>query len=206
MLGNKHNNVFGMNTQPWPAPLNLHPPLGFIEENCVAKLSRLINGQDIKFDTHQAGDGQTVNWKAVHLEKRMHNRKGKIRIPLLGNGNPSSRRMSRDDFERIMREVRNELDSNQALIKKLAETIVDILGKFSSGQSTSEDAKQAAKKVAGYFDLDDEFESVLERYARGKLVSYTSVHMNPETGLLQEISQSKDCVVIRKARKYARIS
>lgn len=172
----------------------------------MAKLSRFINGQDVTFDTHQAGDGQKVNWRAVHLEKKMHKRNGKIRFPLFGNGNPSPSGMSREDFEKITREVRNKLDGDRALVEKLAETIVDILERFSSRQATSEDAKQAAKKVAGYFDLDDEFESVLERYARGKLVSYTSVHMNPETGFLQEISQSKDRVVIRKARKYARIS
>lgn len=173
----------------------------------MTKLSRLINGQDVTFDTHQAGDGQEVNWKAVHLEKKMHNRKGKIRFPLSGNMAPSwSSGISRDNFEKITREVRDELGDNQALVEELAETVVDILSRYSSGRATTDDAKIAAKRLAGYFGLNEQFERVVERYAHGRLVLFTSVHMNSETRLLQEISQSSDRVVVRKARKYVPIS
>jgi hypothetical protein len=35
----------------------------------MAKLNRLMKGQDLAFDTHQAGDRQSVNWLALHMEK-----------------------------------------------------------------------------------------------------------------------------------------
>jgi len=33
--------------------------------------------------THQAGDGQNVNWRNVHLEKQLHNGGGKVRLPAI---------------------------------------------------------------------------------------------------------------------------
>jgi len=172
----------------------------------MAKLNRLINGQNIRFDTHQAGDGQEVHWTDVHLEKRLHNHGGKIRFPLIGNGKPSkSYRVSDEEYNRVIREVRDVLDSNREILEKLARTIVDILSKFSNGKANTEDARQAAKKIAGYFNLDDQFETIMERYAKSRLIFFISVHMNYETGFLQEIIQSRDRVSVRKARKYIRL-
>jgi hypothetical protein len=49
----------------------------------MATLKRLINGQDIAFDTHQAGT-QHIRHRDLHLEKRLHSG-GKIRYPMFGN-------------------------------------------------------------------------------------------------------------------------
>lgn len=169
----------------------------------MATLKRLINGQDVTFDTHQAGDGQSVNWRAVHLEKKPHNKRGKIRFPLVGDEEPSSSGgMNPRDEERIKREVKNELKRNPELVKQLAETVVDSLRRFSQGQATTEDVKNAAKKLARYFELDENFITYSERYAREHFVSATSIHVSLETGHIHKIEQSAEQVTIRRVRYY----
>lgn len=166
----------------------------------MAKLSDLINGQDVAFDTHQAGDGQKTNWKKVHLEKRLHDSKGKARFPLLGNDLPSNSGMNDKNFSRVTAEVKKSLKKNKGLLKELAATIVAELKRFSSGEATLEHAREAAKKFAGYFDLDIDFRDLVDEYADGHLTSVTTIHYNPEKKMLHEIHQSKDQIVIRKVR------
>jgi hypothetical protein len=54
------------------------------------ELRQLIKGQNVTFDTHQAGDSQNVHVKHLHLEKRLHGGRGKARFPLFGDIKPSS--------------------------------------------------------------------------------------------------------------------
>ena len=75
----------------------------------MANLKKLIHGQDVRFDTHQAGDAQPTNWHHVHLEKVLHEG-GKIRFPLAGDFQPSwSSRVNDVQYERVKREVAREL-------------------------------------------------------------------------------------------------
>lgn len=168
----------------------------------MAKLRGLINGQDVAFDTHQAGDAQNVNWSALHLEKRLHGGRGKARYPLFGNEKESSSGMNQDDFERITREVKKALKKNEQLLKDLAKTIVVELERFSNGEATSKDAREAARNISGYFDLDPNFLRVVEEYSNKHLSSITTIHFNPIEKTLHEIHQTKGEVVIQKPRLH----
>jgi hypothetical protein len=168
----------------------------------MSKLGGLINGQDVAFDTHQAGDGQSTNWQKVHLEKRLHDNRGKARFPLLGNEKPSSSGMNESDFSRITREVRDTLKKNDALTRSLAETIVDQMRRFSSGEATVEHASLAARAIADAFDLDKEFLRVVQEYAKGRLISFTSIHFNQAQNTLHEIVITKVEIVVQKPRRH----
>ena len=168
----------------------------------MSKLKRLINGQDIAFDTHQAGDGRGVRLADLHLEKRLHNRKGKIRYPLFGEGGPTySDRVSEATERRVTKEVRDALKGNSELQRQLAETILDALKRFSDGRASVETAKAAAKKIARQFGLDESFLRVVEDYSGTQLLSLRTVHFNREEGSLHEIFQSRDTIEVRKARR-----
>lgn len=173
----------------------------------MAKLGGLINGQDLAFDTHQGGDGQESKWQKVHLEKRLHNRRGKVRFPLLGDEKPSNSGMSQKDFERVTVEVKNALKKNEDLLNELASTIVEQLKRFSSGKATIIDAEVAAKRFAEYFNLDTEFVKKVATYARNKnLQALSTIHYNAEEKTFHEIKQSKSAITIKKIQepKYKR--
>ena len=162
------------------------------------QLRILIKEQDVAFDTHQAGDGQSVNWEKLHLEKRLH-KGGKARFPLFGNEKPSSSGMNEDDFSRVKKEVRKALE-NQKIFEALAKRIVDELDRFRNGNATHENAREAAQKIAGYFDLDKNFLRIVEEYADNKLLSFTTIHFNPNELTLHEIHQSGKEIAIQKPR------
>jgi len=167
------------------------------------KLGSLINGQDVTFDTHQAGDGQRTNWKNIHLEKRLHGRGGKARFPLLGNEEPSNSGMSDNDFSQVTREVKKILKKDKNLIQNLAKTIVTELERFSNGEATSETAKEAAKRFAEYFDLDTDFLRVVEEYAKNRrLTTITTIHLKPNEQTLHEIHISKKEITIQKPCRH----
>lgn len=168
----------------------------------MATLRRLIQGQDVRFDTHQAGDGQETRWRSVHLEKRRHGRRGKVRYPLFDGKPSNSKSVSDEDFRRITREVREALGSDDVLKQSLAEQIVDVLDRFSSGQATSEDARAAAMKIAGWFDLDEDFVTAIEVYARQRLRALSTIHFLTGTRSLYEISLSADRIAIRRVRNH----
>ncbi len=166
----------------------------------MGKLGGLINGQNIAFDTHQAGDGQKVNWRDVHLEKRLHSNKGKARFPLLGNEKPSSSGMNDDDFQHVKKEVKKAFNKRKPLLRDLANMVVSELKRFSSGKATQEDAKQAAKKLAEYFDLNTDFLKIIKEYADAdnELTSFATIHFNPATQTRHEIRQSKNEISIEE--------
>ena len=166
----------------------------------MAKLRKLINGQDISFDTHQAGDGQGVHWKNVHLEKRIHNKRGKVRFPLLSQERPSNSGMNEKDFRKVSSEVKKELRKNSGLVDDLVDTVVEQIDRFSDGEATEDDAKMAAKKLASYFDLDDKIISTLStKYKKKKTLRFSSLHNNPVRPGFIEIEQSSEKIHVRKA-------
>jgi hypothetical protein len=168
----------------------------------MTTLGKLIQGQDISFDTHQAGDGQETRWRNVHLEKRRHGKRGKVRYPLF-DGQPSkSRNVSDEDFREITREVRSALRRDEALTQRLAETIVDVVRRFSSGRATPEDARAAAKKIAGVFGLTEDFVNEVEVYARQRFVLLSTIHFLTDSGTLYQVSLSAERVEIRRVRGY----
>ena len=164
------------------------------------ELRRIIKGQDVAFDTHQAGDSQNVHVEHLHLEKRLHGGRGKARFPLFGDIKPSSsRRMSATVLNDVTNEVSKALRKDETLTKELAQTIVNVLKRFRNGNANAnrdihEEAREAAKRIASYFDLDDEFLMVVENYSKGTLICFMTIHFNQEDGTLHEIAQSADSV------------
>ncbi len=171
----------------------------------MANLKKLIHGQDVRFDTHQAGDAQPTNWRNVHLEKVLHEG-GKIRFPLVGDFQPSwSSRVNDVQYERVKREVARELGKNPVLVQALAETVVNILNRFSSGTATIENAQEAAKKIAEYFGLDENFERTVEDFMGERLQEFISYHRDPDGIFLEEIRFTPKRVEIRKSRRKYRL-
>jgi hypothetical protein len=167
----------------------------------MAKLDGLIQGQDVVFDTHQAGDSQALHVEDLHLEKRLHDGGGKIRFPLFGNRQPShSGRMSSGTHDSVVREVTKTLRKNQALTERLAQTVVEQLRRFSNGEATVKNAEAAARKLASYFGLGKSFVNSVARFAETRLVHFVSQHAGPTPGSLVEIVQSKARIEVRRAR------
>lgn len=167
----------------------------------MTKLSRLIHGQDIAFDTHQSGDGQEVHIEELHLEKRLHRRGWKVRFPLFGNRQPSySDGMPDREYERIVREVKRTLDKNAHLTEQLAETIVGQLRRFRSGDISVEVAIEAARKIAGYFDLGEPFVVSVSIHVQPQFMRVATLHLAQRPGTVVEIAQSRDKVEIQKPK------
>lgn len=171
----------------------------------MSTLKQLIQSQDIAFDTHQAGDSQTTNWKAVHLEKSMHGKRGKARFPLLGETKASkSKSMSDEDFKYIKSEVQKALKKSPRLVEELAKVVAQELNRFSEKQATETDARKAAKKLAEYFGLKETFEEIVIREFKGHIASITTFHLVLGTSDFYEIEQSAKAIRIRKERRYVR--
>jgi len=163
----------------------------------MAKLRNLINDQKLTFDTHQAGDGQRVNWRNVHLEKKQNNKIGKLRVPLLNNERPTNDGMSERDFKRVSSEVKKELKKNNRLLQDLAKTISDTIERFSNGQVSADDCSLAAEKFADFFDLSPRIKRMTERHMlHNKLDKYTTIHKNPANEELVIIEQSGKTILI----------
>lgn len=170
-------------------------------------LNRLIKNQQISFDTHQAGDGQEVKWKNVHLEKKSISKRGKVRFPLFGQEKPSNSGMNDRDFQKITSEIKKVLSKNKPLVKELAEELVRQMKRFSHSQADLQDAEEAAKRFSGYFGLSPEFEDTMVKYGKREgmhksesLIEFTSIHYSEEAAHFYAIHQSKDKIVIQRRR------
>ncbi|MEQ8409552.1 MAG: hypothetical protein RKH07_14885 [Gammaproteobacteria bacterium] len=163
-------------------------------------LKRLIKGQNIAFDTHQAGDAQEINWRDVHLEKRLHGKRGKVRFPLIGNQYPSSQGLNSNDYGRIVSEVRKVLRKNENLLQELAESVVDALKRFSNDEATYKDYIDSANRIAEYFDLD--VADVVKAFGTrdNAITELRTYHLGSEDIGVIELIQNKDAVSLRKSR------
>ncbi|MGF1873728.1 hypothetical protein L4D77_00085 [Photobacterium frigidiphilum] len=166
----------------------------------MANLKRLISGQNISFDTHQAGDGQNVNWRNVHLEKSVHGERGKAKFPLLSNELPSNKGMNQKVYARVTKEVKRELKRNGQLVDDLVDTVADVIKRFSQGTATVSDGLIAAEKLAGYFDLDNKIISSLpNEFKDPKDMTFSTIHTPNDGDGYIEIKQSSERVDVRKA-------
>lgn len=167
----------------------------------MAKLNRLIQGQDVTFDTHQAGDGQEINWRSLHLEKRLH-KGGKIRFHLFGEGETThGDRISEKDLGRVVREVRDTLNKNEKLARQLAETIVEQVKRFRSGDVTARDAMEAARNIARAFDLGEPFLSLAEIVVTdSRIARFSTIHPGKRPGSVIEIVQDAERVSVQRPK------
>ena len=136
----------------------------------------------------------------LHLEKRLHEG-GKIRFPFFGNRKPSySKRVSRDKFDKITREVRKALHKDQRLTDELIDTVFKQLRRFSMGEASVENAREVARKLGGYFELSEQFEVSVARYTGDTLVQFMSQHKSITSPEIIEINQSAESIQIRSAK------
>ncbi len=110
--------------------------------------------------------------------------------------------MNERELNRVTKEVKKVLRKNEHLVRNLAETIVEELRRFSSGEATSEDARDAARKIANAFDLNEDFLRVVEEYSKRNLTSFVSIHFNPSQNALQEVLITKTEVAVQKPRRH----
>lgn len=182
---------------------SLLPLLGALRHDYYQKivetaLKRLINGQDIRFDTHQRGDGQRVNVWALHLDKILHDGKGSIKFPFDALHQPApSKGMSPEVIKRVTNEVKQAL-KNKKLAKSLGETIIDTFERFSGSSVPVERAEELAKVFAGYFGLDEKFINSTTKYADDRLVSMSTLHFSQHLKTVHEIYLSSDYIKISK--------
>ena len=170
----------------------------------MSKLGGLIQGQDLAFDTHESGVRE-VHWEQLHLEKRLHEG-GKARYHLFGGREASSSGINQDRLDRVTREVRRALGKNPKLTQDLARLIAAEINRWSRGEATLEHAQEAARKIAGYFDLDERFVESVARFSKERLVQFVSQHKSLlEPSRLIEIRQSPKGIVIRSARDFYRV-
>lgn len=139
-------------------------------------LKNLINGQDIKFDTHQAGDKAEVNWRDLHMEKYIHDRRGSIKFDFFSSREPQNSGMHEKDFNRVQREVKKILRKDPEKLQKFADLAVSEIVRFSSGEASQDDVELAAKNIAGHFDLNSNFEKVVVNLYGNKISSFISIH------------------------------
>jgi len=166
----------------------------------MAKLGGLISGQDIAFDTHQAGDRQSPNFRSLHLEKRRHNRRGKVRFPLFGVEEPTCSGMNKKDFNSIVSEIRRELKRNAGLIEELAKLLVTEMHRFGSNEATAEKCLEAARRIGDYFDLDSKIIGAIAKYSGDKLVMVNTLHFSTKEKNFFEIQQSPERIGIRAVK------
>lgn len=167
----------------------------------MAKLNHLIKGQDVSFDTHQAGDGQEIHWQELHLEKTIHGGLGAIKFPLFGAREPKlPEGMTKARFNSVRSEVKRALKKNERLVRDLAETIADQMNRYSSGRAGESYAEEVARKVANSFDLDEEFIVIARNHIANRLSSYVTLHVDRADGFLYEIRQSRRGVSVGALR------
>jgi hypothetical protein len=168
----------------------------------MAKLSRLINGQKLRFDTHQAGDRQPMRLPDLHMDK-LPDKGGKIRFDFFGTAEPVVTGMSDERARRVIGEVRRALGKNPQLRDELAQTIVKQLQRFKNGSVSLADARAAARNIAKAFDLSEDFVTEVVRYNElGYVERARSLHLGHRPGSVYEIVQSQDGVLVQKPSDY----
>ncbi len=167
----------------------------------MPKLKRLIQGQDVAFDTHQSGDGQETHAEDLHLEKRLHSG-GKIRFPLHGSASPSrSRSVSEDKYHRVVAEVRRALDKDPELVSDLAKEIVAQMNRFRQGLATEQLIREAANKIASAFDLGPALAEQATLEASGRVKQFSTLHLGSRVGTAFRVTQSARGAVVERARR-----
>ena len=164
-------------------------------------LKRLIQGQNISFDTHQAGDGQEIDIYGLHLEKRFHNQKGKMRFPLFGDSKITASGIKEEKQKQVINEVKTVLKKNEYLKKQLADTIVKTLQRFMDNKVTIDTARESATKIAGFFNLDETFITmIVQRAVTGNQIKEVlSIHREKDKmDSTYQIKQTKDNISISK--------
>ena len=132
-------------------------------------MKRLIKNQNIKFDTHQAGDGQEVNLNGLHLEKILHNPKGtKLKFHFFNGASieKQNTNVPTSLLNKIQKEVSKALKNNKKLQNELGHKIINTLNRYRKNGINEKEAIEAAKNIASYFNLDEHFIRKTITYAK----------------------------------------
>ncbi|MDQ7085829.1 MAG: hypothetical protein Q9M36_13380 [Sulfurovum sp.] len=168
-------------------------------------MKQLIKNQNIKFDTHQAGDGQETNLKGLHLEKILHKPKNtKIKfhffekIPIEKQNNNIDKKL----FKKIQSEVSKALNRNPQKTNELGELILKTLYRYKTQGIDEIDALEAVKNIADYFDLNEDFIRKTIKYGKdNKIIEVTTTHPSNDTSQKRHnIKQTKNDISISSRR------
>ncbi len=174
----------------------------------------LINGQDISFDTHQAGDGQEINYKSLHMDKKQHGRGG-VRVKFaffasekeLSIENLCKKAKSQDQCKKVVNEIKKVLKKNPDKKIELAKIIVTQLIKFSNKEASLEEATTVAKNIASIFNLSTDFtDKVIAIYDNNlNLEKATTYHTDRDKIEFQIVQSSVSIKVGRKKKRYVEV-
>ncbi len=169
-------------------------------------MKALIKNQNIKFDTHQAGDGQKINLEALHLEKILHDSKGtKIKFHFFG-AIPIDKQNTNVDknlLRLIQKEVSKEINKNKQKSSELGRLIVNTLYRYKNSGIVEKEALEAAKNIASYFQLNKDFVSKTIKYAKdsNKIEEVITTHIGTETNKKHKIQQTAESIIISSRKK-----
>ena len=165
-------------------------------------MKQLIKNQNIKFDTHQAADGQEANLKGLHLEKILHNPKNtKIKFhffdktPIQKQNNNIDKKL----LEKIQKEVSKALNKDPKKTKELGDLIINTLYRYKTQGIDNKDALEAVKNIANYFDLKEDFISKTIKYGINdkKITEIITTHLsNGSSQKRYKIKQTKEDMTI----------
>lgn len=143
----------------------------------MSKLKRLIEHQRIRVDAHEAGTQKPVTTKGLHIdktftEKRLRGKRVKIGIV---DGEIETN-LDSDDKQSVLREIRDVLKKNKAILADFAETVADALSRWSSGKITVEEARDSARAIAGQLGLKAEITEEIVRKVGENLEELLTIH------------------------------
>jgi len=152
-------------------------------------MKRLIKDQNIKFDTHQAGDRQKINLNGLHLEKILHKPKGiKLKFHF---------------FDSTASEKQNSNVNKQLLKKKeeFEQLIMDTLQRYHRDGITEKYALKTAQNIASYFNLNKDFVSKVIKYGKNNsIIEATTIQEDAQTHKRHSIKQTKKDITISSRR------
>jgi len=171
-------------------------------------MKKLISGQTIKCDIHDAGSTQPVEWgKGLHIHKRMQGRDygvAEIRIPLDSDKDIEiDTRGSKETKVRLFNEIR-EAFSDVQKIREFIKGLIHEIERFSNGVDVEEHYRAAARRIAKHFELEEKIAREIIEKVDSKIARYTSVHSGGDSKLYY-ITQSPGEIIASEFRPRSRI-
>ena len=171
-------------------------------------MKRLIAGQTIKCDMHDAGSGQQRKWgDGLHIHKRMHGDvygSAQIRIPIDSDKKMTITARGGEEIKmRLIKEIRVAFKDKQKRTE-FVEGLVSEIRRFSDNQNTEEKCRDAAKRIARLFGLNDKIIREIIEKIELEMTRYTSIH-NDMDGKLYYFTQSRGAIIASELRPRSRI-
>ena len=164
-------------------------------------MKRLIKNQNIKFDTHQAGDSQEINLEALHLEKILHDSKNtKIKFHFFGVTplEKQNTNVDKNIITKIQKEVSSALNKDAKKTEQLGKLLIDTLARYKNNNMDEAEALAVAKKFASYFNLNENFIRKTIKYAKDSkiILEVVTTHSDYTTKKRYKIKQTPTSITL----------